>query len=653
MDMQPSNLEEPLAQGTDNTLNEAAATAAGAGIENQAEPLEADGPDGAPEDPEAAAEDLMTEGEKEEESSRRTHQLTEEELLAAVVAMLEKDPSEYSGEDINRLRQRFTMLHSNLAVAAEDAAAAEDARPDSEPAAAKEETADEIEVQPDARPSLSAQFEAAIAELRARKTRWTAEMEAKRADNLRRKNEIIDQIAALADDTDNVNRTFPRYRELQDEFNAIGEVDPTQETAVWKRFQEVREQYSDNLKINKELRDYDFKKNLAEKESLLAEARALALDDDVIAAYRRLQDLHNKWRQIGPVAKEQRDQIWANFREASAAVNRRYQEYFEALKAQEAQNEAAKTLLCERVEAIDTTPLKNIAAWERQAEKIKEMQAEWRTLGFASKKANRQLFARFRKACDAFFTSKNEFARNVRQTYAANLALRRQIVEEAEALATSTAWRATADRLIALQAQWKEIGQTPHTQMRELWTRFKAATDAFFEAKKRSGENNEQNVNLKTKREIVGELSALITDGVDKSDAIARLSDLQKRWRETGHVPFREKEKIYTAYTEAVDAVRAHFGLANRGERRTRREGAATAAADGADKTYTERDRLMRTIESRRAELRTYENNLGFLSSRSKAGDSLVRDMERRIERIKEDIAKLLEKAKSLDSQIQ
>lgn len=645
MDTHPSNLEEPLAQGKDSTLNEAAETATTAGIENQAEQHTPD--------PEAQAEDLMTDAEEmqeenQEQEERQTNELSCEALLEAITALLDKDPSEYSGEDINRLRQKFTLIHSEKAVAQqEEPQPAEDAEAPAQDA----DPAPELEIQPDAQPSLTAQFEAAVAELRRRKAEWTARQEAQRAANLERKNDIIAQIIALADDTDNVNRTFPRYRELQDEFNAIGEVDPTQETAVWKRFQEAREQYSDNLKINKELRDYDFKKNLAEKESLLAEARTLAMDEDVIAAYRRLQDLHNKWRQIGPVAKELRDEIWNNFREASAEINKRYQAFFEARKARESENEAAKTVLCERVEAIDITTLRGRAAWDKAADEIKKMQAEWKTLGFASKKANRQLFARFRGACNAFFDAKTEYFRNTRDELNANLATKQALAAEAEQLASSTDWRKTTDRLLELQQQWRATGPAPRKQSDELWKRFKGACDTFFEARKKVGDDvrSAEAANLKAKREIIGELSALITDGAEREQAFQAMKDLQQRWNQTGHVPYREKEKLYTAYREALDAVRNHFDMAERGARRRRFADNVQKLSGDDDKIFHERERLMRAVENRRNELRTYENNLGFLSSRSKSGDSLVRDMERRIERLKADIDEILEKVKILD----
>ncbi|MDE6526266.1 MAG: DUF349 domain-containing protein, partial [Muribaculaceae bacterium] len=346
-----------------------------------------------------------------------------------------------------------------------------------------------------------------------------AEQDALKAANLDRKNAIIDEIVALADDTDNVNRTFPRYRELQDEFNAVGEVPPTDETSVWKRFQEARERYSDNLKINKELRDYDFKKNLEDKEALLAEVAVLKDEEDVISAYRRLQELHNRWRQIGPVAKELRDEIWNRFREASAEVNKRYQAFFEARKAREAENEAAKVLLCTQVEEIDRDSLKTFIAWDTATRRIQGMQEEWRKLGFASRKVNRELFARFRAACDSFFAAKAEFYRNTREEINNNIARKHELVAKAEALKDRTDWRAATDEVLALQKEWRSIGSVPRKQSDELWKRFSAACNAFFDNKKQanSGVRQTEAANLRAKREIIGMLSALTSGDTDKN----------------------------------------------------------------------------------------------------------------------------------------
>lgn len=624
MDMQEPALEPqtPKAQN----LNDASAAAADAGIENVAADSAAPQPEA-----EAEAESIMTQGEEDFEAKEFNREITAESLLADALALMEKDAADISNDEIRRLRQHFSMLHKSVDSAAEAAEA---------PAAPSE---------------TETRFEQTIEALRARKAQYIAEQEALRAANLERKNAIIEQINALAEDTDNVNRTFPRYRELQDEFNAVGDVDPTEETAVWKRFQEAREHYSDNLKINKELRDYDFKKNLADKEALLAEARSLAAEEDVISAYRRLQDLHNKWRQIGPVAKELRDEIWNSFRDASAEVNKRYQAFFEARKAREAENETAKTALCEKIEALDLSGLKTFVAWEEATKQIQTMQEDWRKLGFASKKMNRVLFTRFRQCCDSFFAAKAEFYRNTREELSSNLAHKQDLVTRAEALQESTDWRKATDEFIAMQKEWKSIGAIPKKYSDDLWKRFTAACDAFFDRKKKegSGVRNAEVANLRAKREIIGRLSALTDEATDKDTAIAELRKLQDSWKEIGHVPFREKDKLYEAYRSAVDAVRDHFAIAESRARRQRFEASVNDMKGDDNKLFRERERLVRALDARRNDLRTYENNLGFLNSKSKSGNSLMLDLERRIGRLKADIAELEEKIALLDGNIQ
>ncbi len=626
MDMQDPALGTPQDDKTIN-LNEASATAAAAGIENIAE--ENDTPQT---EADVEVEFIMANDEAQSESKDDSREVSDESLLADAEALLAKEAADISNDEIRRLRQLYSMLHKAVAEATEEG----------EEAPVPETT------------EVQKKFEETIEALRAKKAAYTAELEAVRAANLERKNAIIEQIIALADDTDNVNRTFPRYRELQDEFNAVGEVDPTEETGVWKRFQEAREHYSDNLKINKELRDYDFKKNLTDKEALLEEARQLTSEEDVISAYRRLQDLHNKWRQIGPVAKELREEIWNNFREASAEINKRYQAFFEARKAREAENEAAKVALCEKMEGLDIASLKSFAAWEEMTKQIQALQEDWRKLGFASKKMNRQLFARFRASCDAFFAAKADFYRNTREELANNLTRKQALVERAEALKDNTDWRKTTDEYVAMQKEWKTIGSVPKKYSDDLWKRFTTACDYFFEQKKKSGAGTRsvESANLRAKREIIGRLSALTTEAPDKENAIAELRKLQDQWKEIGHVPFREKDKLYEAYRSAVDAVRDHFAIAESRARRARFEESVAQIEGDDNKLFRERERLVRALEGRRNDLRTYENNLGFLSSKSKSGNSLIHDLERRIERLKTDISELEEKIALLDGKI-
>lgn len=628
MDMQDPRPEE-LQAAPENPTPEAEAPAAEAGMTSTAVSEDAE-PDA---EPEIEVELLMSDAEEEaeEQATPVRQELTLESLLALAHELQEKEAGDLSMDEIRRLRQQTAMLHKPAAVA-EDAEGAQGAPTD----------------------PVVVEINSIIEALRTRKAEWTAAQEAARAENLRIKNEIIEQIIALAEDTDNVNRTFPRYLELQEQFNTTGDVAPTEETSLWKRFQEARERYSDNLKINKELRDYDFKKNLTEKETLLEEATALSTEEDVIGAYRRLQELHNRWRQIGPVAKELRDEIWNKFRDASAEVNKRYQAFFEARKAREAENEAGKTALCEKIEAIDLTAPSSYAKWDELTKEVMELQEQWRGFGFAPKKVNRALFARFRAACDAFFAAKAEYYRSARESLNANLERKQALTARAEELANSTDWKAAGDELMEMQKEWKTIGAIPKKYSDALWKRFTTACDAFFAAKKKagSGQRATESANLRTKREIIGLISALTAEGVDKDTAIEELRKLQARWQETGHVPFREKDKVQMAYRDAVDAVRDQFEMARKRDRRQRFEESVAQIQGDDNKIFRERERLMRIAENRRNDLRTYENNLGFLSAKSKSGDSLMRDLSRRIEALKADIADLEEKIKILDSKL-
>ncbi len=578
-------------------------------------------------DPEAAAEEEMTEGLEEETAEAVDAPLTREALLDAAKAVLEKEASDITTDDIRHLRQQYNAFRKE--------AAAADA------------------VQDAAEPEEDEEFKALLAEIRAKKAEHAAKVEAEKAENLRRKEEIIAEILSLAEDTDNVNRTFPRYRELQDEFNALGEVPATEETSIWKRFQDARERFSDNLKINKELRDYDFKKNLDTKQLLLSEAEALATEEDVITAYRRLQELHNKWRQAGPVAKEFREEIWDKFKAASAEVNKRYQAYFEARKAREAENEAGKAALCDRLESMDLKSLKTFAAWDEATKAVMDMQQQWRTFGFASRKMNKALFARFRELCDKFFAAKAEFFHSTREELAANLARKTALAERAEALRESTDWKSATDEFVAMQKEWKTIGTVAKKYSDAVWHRFQEACDAFFEAKKKatSGTRRAEADNLRAKREIIARLDE-ITEETPREDAIALLRELQEQWRQIGHVPFRDKDKVYDQYRAKTDALRDMLNMRRNRDRMERfTENISTLEGDR-QKLLRERERLMRALESRRQDLRTYENNLGFLSSKSKSGNSMLAEFERKADALRADIADLDEKIKLLDAKL-
>ena len=551
----------------------------------------------------------------------------------------EKEPAEITNEEVSRLKQQFYAIRNEEQRNEREAFVEAGNQPE-----AFQPTTDETEEA----------FKAILATVKEKKAEQRAAIEAEQQKNYERKKEIIDKIIEMGSDVDNANRFFQQVRDLQNEFKEIGEVPAPVAADLWKSYQDAVEKFYDQLKINKELRDYDFKKNLSEKELLVAEADKLRAEEDVIAAFRRLQELHEQWRSIGPVPKEVREEIWGRFKDISAEINKRYQAFFEARKAREAENEAAKTALCEQIEAIDLTTLKTFASWEETTRTIVGLQEEWRKLGFASKKANRTLFARFRQACDSFFAAKADFYRSTREELSANLAHKQQLVERAEALKDSTDWRASTDEFIAMQKEWKSIGAIPKKYSDTLWTRFTTACDYFFDQKKKAGSGTratEAN-NLRIKREIIGQLSALVEEASDKETAFTQLKALQQRWNETGHVPFREKDKLYEAYRAAVDAVRRHFDIAEKRANRERFVANVNSLEGDNDKLYHERERLVRALESRRNDLRTYENNLGFLSAKSKNGSSLLRDMEHRIERLKADIKDIEDKIKILDEKL-
>ena len=587
-------------------------------------------------DPEAAAEEEMTEAVGQQAVVET--EMSVSRVLDRARELAEKDPAEVSGDELRRLRQLYVTLHKNEVDAAR-ARWIEDGN----------EAADFI-VDADAE---GEEIMSLLNTARERKAAYTAEQDAIKADNLKRKNEIIEEIIALAEDTDNVNRTFARYRELQDEFNALGEVAPTEETAVWKRFQDARERYSDNLKINKELRDYDFKKNLDSKQLLLNEAVGLTTEEDVITAYRRLQELHNKWRQIGPVAKEIRDEIWDKFKSASAEINKRYQAHFEARKAREAENEAGKTAICERLEAVDLDSLKSFASWDDMTKKIIEAQNEWKKLGFASRKMNNQLFTRFRELCDKFFAAKAAFFAATHDEFAKNLAAKTALAERAEALKDSTEWRKAGDEFVEMQKEWKTIGSAGRKHGDQVWQRFRAACDYFFEQKKKatSGTRKTESANLKAKRDVISRLGEIDTQA-SRDEALAKLRTLQDEWQQIGHVPFKEKDKVYEEYRAKVNEIRDALNVRETRARMDRFETSMAEIEGDENKLYRERERMLRAAEAKRSELRTYENNLGFLTSKSKSGNSMVHEMERKVEALRADIADLEQKIRILDSKI-
>lgn len=563
--------------------------------------------------------------------------LTKAQILEQLQEIAGKDAAEITREEVNRLRVQFYSIRHEE-TAAEKAAFVEagGAAETFEPAA------DEAEEQ----------FKAAYNIIKEKKAALAAEQEAERQVNLVKKNEIIAEIDSAADDTDNVHRQLERVRELQAEFKAIGEVPAPEVSDLWKRYQQATEKFYDQLKVNKDLRDLDFRKNLESKTLICDEAARLVEEPDVVVAFRRLQDLHNKWREIGPVAKEFREEIWGRFKDLSAEINKKYQAFFEERKAVEQQNEQAKLLLIERVEAIKPEELTSFAAWDEATAGIIAAQEEWKTLGFASRKANAQLFGRFRAVCDAFFAAKAAYYKSVKEESANNLAQKISLCEQAEELQDSTDWKKASDALIELQAKWKSIGAVPRKQSDAVWARFRAACDKFFEAKKQNSSDRRQTeqANLKAKRAVIAALKEITADAPDRKEAIAKVRELMKQYQEVGHVPFRDKDKLHDAYRAEVARLHDELDMSTAKAAMTAFENDVNDMTGG--DLSRQRDKLMRSLEMKKNEIKTFENNLGFFNSKSKSGEAMVRDMERRIARLRDEQTNIEKKIQLIDAKI-
>lgn len=498
-------------------------------------------------------------------------------------------------------------------------------------------------------------FKEAMATIRQRRAEQQAEQDRIKQENLQRKLAIIERIKEMAASPEEANKSYDEFRTLQADWKEIKAVPAENATELWKNYQLYVEQFYDLLKMNSEMREYDFKKNLEAKTRLCEMAEKLAEENDVISAFNQLQGLHQEYKEIGPVAKDLREEIWGRFKAASTIVNKRHQDHFLALKEKEEENLTKKTALCEQVEAIDTNELKSFADWNAKTEQIIALQAEWKTIGYAPQRMNTQIFERFRAACDKFFQLKADYFKNVKSELSDNLAKKTALVEKAEALKDSTDWRATGDQLIQLQKEWKTIGAIPHKHSEALWKRFIEACDHFFEEKNKAtaDQRNEEKENLAHKQAIIEQLQALAEDP-SQNDAAQRVRDLQKEWNEVGHVPFREKDALYKKYRAAVDALYKQLNLSAQSRRLNtfKNNLKANASEKGASGLTRDHDRMMRAYEALRNEIQTYENNIGFLTASSKKGNSLVDEMKRKVEKQKEELKLLAQKIKAVEEEI-
>ena len=496
-------------------------------------------------------------------------------------------------------------------------------------------------------------FREAMQAIRERRAAIQETLEKQKQDNLKRKLEILERIQQLASTPEEANKNFDEFKALQTEWKEIKAVPAERATELWKNYQLYVEQYYDLLKLGHELRDYDFKKNLETKMRLIQQAEALAENPDVLQAFNQLQTLHQEWKETGPVAKEIREDVWAKFKEASTIINKKHQAYFDAIKAREEENLTKKTALCEQLEAFDTENLKNFADWDGITQKIKELQAEWKTIGFAPQKMNTAIFERFRQGCDAFLEKKNAFFKDLKEELNTNLAKKKELVEKAEALMESTDWRSTGDILINLQKQWKEIGTVPRKYSEDLWKRFTSACDHFFEARQAATADvrNEEKANKEQKLGIIDQLKQLAeTEG---ENVIQQVKELQQKWSEVGHVPFRDKEKLYKEYRELCDKIYDAYGVSQAKRRLNNfRKNLAEKVENAGSSLGSERQKMQRAYERMLAEIKTYENNIGFLNAGSKKGNSLVDAMNKKVEKLRSELDLLAQKIKAVDEQM-
>lgn len=497
-------------------------------------------------------------------------------------------------------------------------------------------------------------FKAEMQLIKEKRAKIFLAQEEEKQDNLRKKEEIIEKIKAMTTSPEEANKSYQDFKALQQEWKEIKNIPADKANEVWKNYQLYVEQFYDMLKLNSEAREYDFKKDLEAKTQLCEAAEKLNEEEDVISAFHQLQDLHQQYREIGPVAKELREQIWERFKAASTVINKKHQQHFEDLRAKEEENLAKKTSLCEKVEAANQGEYKTAKDWEKVTQEIIEIQKEWRTIGFAPQKMNVKIFERFRIANDKFFNKKAEFFKGLKDTYSANLEKKQQLVNKAKELADSTDWKKTGDKFIALQKEWKKVGTVPHKQGELLWKEFLDTCNKFFEArnKQNAGSRSEEHANLDKKRNIIAQLKELVIAEISDNDFQKKLKNLAKQYSAIGHVPFKEKDKVYKEYHEAIDAAYKKLHATNAKRHFDNfKNNLKNVAKEGGNALGNERGKLLRRYDQLRIEITTYENNLGFFNTASKKGNSLVEEMNRKIEKLKADLEMVKQKIKAIDAE--
>ena len=495
-------------------------------------------------------------------------------------------------------------------------------------------------------------FKAEMGVIKEKRQKLFKEQEQEKQENLEKKLAIIEKIKAMVTSPEEANKSYKDFKALQDEWREIKTVPAEKANELWRNYQLYVEQFYDLLKLNSEAREYDFKKNLELKTKLCEAAEKLADEPDIISAFHQLQKLHQEYRETGPVARELREEIWNRFKAASTVINKRHQQHFEALRSKEEENLTRKTALCEKVEAIAAEENKGSADWERHTKEIIELQAEWKTIGFAPQKMNVKIFERFRAACDDFFSRKAEHFRGLKDTFKENADKKRALIEKAKALQDSTDWKSTSDKLINLQKEWKTIGMVPKKLGDQLWEEFLGACNKFFEARNAAGGNarNEERANLEKKRGIIEQLRAAATEAGENLQE--RVQQLVEEYQAVGHVPFKEKDKLYDEYHAVLDKLYRELNISVAQRRLSKfKDNLRQVAERGENALDNERARLMRQYEQLKQEVQTYENNLGFLNASSKKGNSLIDEMNRKVQKLKDEVQLVRDKIKAIDAQ--
>ena len=559
---------------------------------------------------------------------------TQEEVIERLTE-INKDACNADKQEIDYLKQTFYKLHKAEQEAARKAFMDEGGNPD------------DFVPAPD---PWETRFKEIMSSIKEKRSIMAAEQEQEKEENLQKKLAILDKMKALTETTEDTSKIYNEFKQLQQEWNEIKQVPANKVNELWKSYQLYTEKFYDMVKLNNEFREYDFKKNLEQKTHLCEAAEKLAEEPDVVSAFHQLQKLHQEFRSIGPVAKDLRESIWARFKAASTAVNRRHQQHFEILK-EKAQNPLdQKTVICEIAESMDYDSLKTFADWDNKTQEILALQAKWKTIGYAPQKMNVKIFERFRAACDEFFNRKAVFFKQIKENMAENLEKKKALCEKAEALKDSTDWKQTAEILTQLQKEWKTIGPVAKKHSDAVWKRFIGACDYFFAQKNKatSSQRSIEAENMAKKEEIIKQLIALDASGATDNNTAEQTRALIKEWNSIGHVPFKEKDRLYNEFHKWVDKL---FDKLNLSATERKLSDFKSGLSKG-DSLYRDREKLVRTYENLKSDIQTYENNLGFLSSASKKGNTLVAEVTRKIERLKGDMELVLKKIAAIDEKL-